>query len=257
MQGTQIPTRDEWEQKMRRFETMVEPALLESYHKLGMLRPRRIPQLYGELSHIYNHLWEGHEQWELLSDLTFICFLELFKEIPWLEMAFLTANYSLVSRNLRYLWESIYHGYRIDSRFDTLDIDGKFERLGLMRSSWRTIEEVLSQVLPEGERGRIGQYRRIWQKLNDYVHPSPELLDRFVVEGRGAALVQNAFNEAWALETIQMVDQVFDAIWLALLSRFPQAAPGVAADEWLRSSLETAYPLTKWAVTSGGPKQTT
>ena len=44
-------------------------------------------------------------------------------------------------------------------------------------------------------------------------------------------LVKDNFDEAWAREINHVATQVFDLVWLAVISRFPECAPVLARQE--------------------------
>jgi hypothetical protein len=50
--------------------------------------------------------------------------------------------------------------------------------------------------------------------------------------GESALLVTDSFDETWATEIIQDATEVFDLIWLAVISRFPKCAPLLAQQEY-------------------------
>jgi hypothetical protein len=80
-------------------------------------------------------------------------------------------------------------------------------------------------------------YKSLWNRLNEYVHPSRTLLDRMVVDVPGF-LVTDSFDREWALETIEVATMTFDLVWLAVISRFPRCAELLA-----QKGLLLEYPI--------------
>jgi len=91
---------------------------------------------------------------------------------------------------------------------------------------------MLGKVFPlvEQEQEVQEHYHQLWQSLNRYVHPSVGLVSRMI--GESALLFTDSFDEIWATEIIQDATEVFDLIWLAVISRFPKCAPLLAQQEY-------------------------
>lgn len=91
---------------------------------------------------------------------------------------------------------------------------------------------MLGKVFPlvEQEQEVREHYRQLWQSLNRYVHPSVALVSRMIEES--ALMVTDSFDETWATEIIQDATEVFDLIWLAVISRFPCCVPLLAQQEY-------------------------
>jgi hypothetical protein len=68
----------------------------------------------------------------------------------------------------------------------------------------------------------------LWDELNQCVHPSPELVHRLCDDS--ALLIRNAFDEQWALQTLETSYAVFALVWLVILKCFPKAIGGIAAN---------------------------
>jgi hypothetical protein len=81
-------------------------------------------------------------------------------------------------------------------------------------------------------------YKSLWDRLNEYVHPSKALLDRMVTWAP-ESWVRDAFSEEWALETIRTATMVFDLVWMLVISRFSRCADVIA-----REGLRVDYPIT-------------
>jgi hypothetical protein len=60
------------------------------------------------------------------------------------------------------------------------------------------------------------------------VHPSGDL--RLMLVDASALLARDAFEEEWARETLAAAAGVFELIWLAVTSRFPDIIPALLAD---------------------------
>jgi len=83
---------------------------------------------------------------------------------------------------------------------------------------------ILLRLRPRAKGTEIEEcYKELWNKLNEYVHPSKALLDRMVVDVPGF-LMTDSFDKEWALETTKIASKVFDIMWLAVISRFPKSA---------------------------------
>jgi hypothetical protein len=159
--------------------------------------------------------------------------------VQWFQVHFLSGNYPLLGRSLRFVWEMIYRAYYTDTYTGESppgpSLGDKIVWLGQRESTLRwgnCIYPVLGKVLPivEQEQEVREHYRKLWQGLHKYVHPSVELVPRMM--GESALLVTDSFDETWAMEIIQDATEVFDLIWLAVISRFPKCAPLLAQQEY-------------------------
>src|SRR5262249_11898985 len=79
-------------------------------------------------------------------------------------------------------------------------------------------------------------YHGRWKELNQYVHPSAYLAGRML--GESALHMIDAFDEEWALDTFAAATDVFDLVWLAVLTFPPLAAAAVA-----KAGLLGRYPI--------------
>jgi hypothetical protein len=176
---------------------------------------------------------------ELTQGLVYFYFFSLFKEVQWLQLHFLSGNYPLLDRSLRFVWEMIYRAYYTDTSTSEsspdLSLDDKISWLEERESNlgWgNCICPMLGKVFPlvEQEQEVREHYRQLWQSLNRYAHPSVGLVSRMI--GESALLFTDSFDEVWAREIIQDATEVFDLIWLAVISRFPKCAPLLAQQEY-------------------------
>ena len=172
---------------------------------------------------------------DLVQGLVYFYFFSLFKEVQWFQLHFLSGNYLLLGRGLRFVWEMIYRAYYTDTYTGESppgpSLADKIVWLEQRESTLRwgnCICPVLGKVFPlaEQEQEVREHYRRLWQSLHKYVHPSVDLVSRMMSES--ALLVTDSFDETWAAEIIQDATKVFDLIWLAVIARFPKCAPLLA-----------------------------
>jgi hypothetical protein len=175
---------------------------------------------------------------ELFDSLMYIHFSGLFKEVYWFELLFLAGNYPLLHRSLRFVWEMIFRAYHVDT-YSPDDpeppgptVDDKVEWLARHEREmfqWKEfMKPTLQRLLPQAKGTEIEKYYRpLWDRLNEYVHPSKALLDR-MISNAGVFLVTDTFDKEWALETIGTATVVFDLVWLAVISRFPRSAELIA-----------------------------
>jgi len=182
---------------------------------------------------------------ELFDGLMYIYLSSLFKEVYWFQLLFLAGNYPLLHRSLRYVWEMIFRAYYVDTyaRESPGDpeppgptVDDKAEWLAQHEREmfqWgKFMKPTLRRLVPQAKGTEIEEYyKSLWDKLNEYVHPSKALLDRMVVDVPGF-LMTDSFDKEWASETIETATMIFDLVWLAVISRFPRCA-GLLAQEGL------------------------
>ena len=80
-------------------------------------------------------------------------------------------------------------------------------------------------------------YKSLWDKLNEYVHPSKALLERMIA-GVPGFLMTDSFDKEWASETIETATMILDLVWVAVISRFPSCAELIA-----QKGLLLEYPI--------------
>ncbi|MGE0684833.1 MAG: hypothetical protein AB7P69_28475 [Candidatus Binatia bacterium] len=210
----------------------------ESIHTLSEAQAFHFVELANDWIDIQMAIGHTYSRDELTQSLVFTYFLYLFKEVQWFQLHFLSGNYPLLGRGLRFVWEMIYRAYYTDTYAGESQpgpsLDDKIVWLEERESTlgWgNCICPVLGKVFPlaEQEQEVREHYHQLWQRLNRYVHPSVELVSRMM--GESALLVTDSFDETWATEIIQDATEVFGLIWLAVISRFPKCARLLAQQE--------------------------
>jgi hypothetical protein len=181
---------------------------------------------------------------ELHNNLVFLAFVGVFKEVRWFQFLFLAGNYALLNARLRFIWESIFRAFWAENNpaVSGLSLDHKAAWLGKQKATdlnWNhCIKPSLFRVFPLAAREKMVEddYHRLWQNLNEYVHPTMALVARMI--GPASLLHLDGFEKEWALETLDNARRVFDLVWLAGLQTFPLA--------WDRlEGLEVDYPILK------------
>jgi len=215
----------------------------ETFRSLGEEQAEYFTSLANDWIDILSAILDAYSKDELFDSLMYIYFSGLFKEVYWFQLLFLAGNYPLLHRSLRFVWEMIFRAYYVDTyvRESTDDpeppgptVDHKAEWLGkyelkLKMYKWSFVRGVLRRLLPQAKGTEIEEYyNSLWDKLNEYVHPSKALLlDRMVVNAPGF-LMTDSFDKEWASETIETATMIFDLVWLAVISRFPGCAELIA-----------------------------
>jgi hypothetical protein len=213
--------------------------------------------LYSDALDILKAIFAAYPEEERLHSLVFTEFTGLFNELNGFQTHFLCGKYRLVLSELRFNWERIFRARHADTYAletgDTSDEPGptlaeKHEWLTNREDQldWRRlIAPTLARLFPANIPADIdARFRPLWQRLNHGVHPSGDLREKLI--GASALHVRDAFDEAWARQTHADAVEVFGLIWLAILSRFPDAIPALLADPHtfqvcpqLRVALET------------------
>jgi hypothetical protein len=193
---------------------------------------------------------------ELRDSLLFLYLNGLFKEVYWFQLLFLGGNYPLLHRSLRYVWEMVFRAYYVDTYVRASPdapappgplIDDKVAWLAQHEREmfrWdQFMKPMLGRLLPQVNDPEIEEYfNPLWNKLNEYVHPSRALLDRMVISAPGT-LMTDIFDKEWALETVEVATMIFDLIWLAVFSRFPRCVEMLA-----EKGLHVEYPIATTAL---------
>ena len=230
----------------------------ETFRSLGKERAGYFTRLFNDWIDILSAVRDTYSEDELSDGLMYIYLSGLSKEAHWFQLLFLAGNYPLLHRSLRYVWEMIFRAYYVDTYVrkspddpeppgptvdDKVEWLGKYE-LKLKMYKWFFVRGVLRRLLPQAKGTEIEQYykKALWDKLNEYVHPSKSLLDRMVVPV-SSLLVRDSFDKEWASETIKTATMVFDLVWLAVISRFPKCAELIA-----QKRLHLEYPIVTTAL---------
>lgn len=240
------------------YKPLMADVVEETYRHL-------VPQDAGHLIEIYNELLDldiairdTYAADELQQSLLYLRLWESLKEIIWLQLLFLTGNYLLLHRNLRYVWETMCQAFHIDTHFpgpgpelrvqqfqEAEEQKQKEGKWGDLERGWRLVKHVFHEAFPEVQGTALEEsYHGTWRRLNEYVHPTKEILDKIFEHG-GAALMTNQFDEMWARETLEAATMVFDFICGLILITFPESAPRFSKQPWAMEFLDAYFPLTR------------
>jgi hypothetical protein len=206
----------------------------QTVERLGEETARRFFVLSSDWVDIQNDaLLEAYSPEQLNTSLLYLDFLGLFKELRWLQLLLYFGNYALIYRTLRFDWELIFRGLFADMH--QVLFPGRQDGPGDDKAAWledretklgwnEVMQPVLQWLLPRPEHSDIEKrYRPLWRKLHKFVHGSTEIRERMIDESN-LLLVDN-YDDQWARESIQDGTEVFDLIWLAVLSRFSKCVP--------------------------------
>lgn len=155
-------------------------------------------------------------------NISFIQFVRLFKEIYWLQFLFHTANYPLICRNLRYILEMISQAYYIEREYPGLTLDEQIEKMMEMEEKiygWGIIKTILPSILNSNEEGFKDKFKPTWNYLNKHVHSSAKQMN-VVIEEDFSSFVTDSFNENLAKDTLKLVDEIFDLIYVMVFEKF-------------------------------------
>jgi hypothetical protein len=213
----------------------------ETSRRLGNETADLFVYLYNDALNIQYAIDAAYPQEKQLLSLVLFDFMALLKELYWLHVLFVSGNYPIVLSRLRFNWERIFRARHADayaSENPGADdppgptVDDKHDWLTQRENklNWRTlIVSTLSSLFTADSQEEIeSQFKPLWDRLNACVHPSGDLREKLA--GDSTLLAVDAFDEAWARETHRDTAEVFAVIWLAIMSRFPGAAPALLAD---------------------------
>lgn len=211
----------------------------ETFHTLGEEQAGFFLNLIEDYFTIRSAIFDVYPINEFVDSLASLYFAGLFKEIYWLELLFFAGNYPMLNRNLRFIWETFFRAYHVDTYTQQAEndpdppestLDGKVEWLSQNEGKmfrWDFIESTLRELVPQFKNTEAEEhYHTLWNKLNECVHPSAALLERMTLEESGL-LAKDSFDREWALDTIQAATDVFDLVWLVILRQFPKIAGAV------------------------------
>lgn len=209
-----------------------EKSLDKLYETWKSVRRETITHFGKDAFHIidfHGNNWIDITNW-ILSKYTreeqmnviFIQFQRLFKEINWLQFLFHNANYPVIYRNLRYILEMMAQAYYIDGEYPSLTLDEQMGKIMEMEEriyGQRLVKTVLCPILNLDEKGFKEKFQPTWDYLNKHVHSSAKQID-VVVEEDFSSLVTDSFNEILAKDTLKVVDEIFDLVYVAVLEKF-------------------------------------
>jgi hypothetical protein len=181
-----------------------------------------------------NSTYPKEEQMNILV----LQFSRLLKEIYWLELLLHNANYPIMYRNLRYVWEMICQAYYVDAQHPNLTLDDQIEKARAIEDEfygWNLVLRVLSETLDESEEYVRSNFQQLWKRLSKHVHPSSKEMD-IVANADFSILVTDSFNEELARQAMKTTDAVFDLVYVILFRRFSKTRENARAykflDEW-------------------------
>jgi hypothetical protein len=232
----------------------------EAFRSLGKEQAVYFTNLANDWVDILSAIRDTYTDDELRDSLIYLQFSGLFKEVYWFQLLFLASNYPLLLRSLRFIWEMIFRAHHVDTRVSEsrdkpealrLTIDYKVKWLARHEREmfqWdKFMKPTLRRLLPQAKGTEMEMhYKSLWNKLNEYVHPSKALLEKMVVSVPGS-LMTDSFDKEWALETIETATKIFDLVWLAVISRFPKCTELLA-----QTGLSLEYPIVTTALANSG-----
>jgi hypothetical protein len=200
-----------------------------------------VPHLYLDGSDIIGAISNSYPDEERLHSLVFIEFIGLLKELNTLHVLFLSGNYPVVLRQLRFNWERLFRARYADAYAEenpgAADVPGptlgeKHEWLTQREGglNWRNpIAPILHRLFAAGTPADVESlFHPLWDRLNRCVHPTGEL--REMLTGDSCLHALDAFDEELARATLTDAAEVFGLIWLATLTRFPGVVPALLAE---------------------------
>jgi hypothetical protein len=213
----------------------------ETTRRLGEESAGVFIYLYNDALDILGAILDCYSNEERLQSLVFAEFTGLLKELHWFHVLFLCGNYRLILSQLRFNWERIFRAQYADAYAEenpgasdapgpTLDDKHDWLTQREVGLNWpRLIRPTLRRLFSGGTLAQVESlFNPVWDRLNCCVHPSGDLREKLASESR--LHVRDAFDPAWARQTLADAAEVFGLIWLAVLSRFPAAVPLLLAD---------------------------
>lgn len=211
----------------------VETYLDELYEHLKSVREETITQLgRGDALHIidfHGNNWidmlswisskYGAEEW---TQLIFLQFSRLFKEIYWLQFLFHQGNYPIIYRSLRYILELITQAYYVDSKYPNLSLDEKVEKAKEVEESvygWTLVKKALCEVLESNEQSVRSSFKPLWDCMNEHVHPSAKQMEIVATEDF-SSLLTDSFNEKFASDVLTATNETFDLVNMIIVRKF-------------------------------------
>lgn len=237
--------------------------LSQVFEQYREIERETVETLGEENAHVFRNIWSDSLEFENAINQTYgqdqriqsllgVRLWEFSRELINLHVLFLCANYSLLRSRLRFIWEMIFRAFYADtyqqkSQNDAVapgpTLDDKSLWLEQLeekcRLRWGNVfEPTLQAVLPAANKqGKdLDYYHRLWKNLHKYVHPSHFLVETMIDRD---GLVIDRFNKEWAKETMEVSTDIFDVIWLVVLTRFPNCVTALDPGR-----LTVRYPLT-------------
>jgi hypothetical protein len=184
--------------------------------------------LYSDLVDVWGAIGDVYGSDTALTSLVAADLYALSKELLWLHRLWHWSAYPLVYRNLRVCWEMMFLAYHVDTFADRhpedadppgRNLDDKVDWLHrrCRRKLWDKIIGPLTAEFTSAE--DLQGYQQIWGALNKACHSTKQLRDKMVNDS--SLFVKDAFDEAWARESLSVSGQVFELIWLIVPRRFP------------------------------------
>ncbi len=175
----------------------------------------------------------------------------IFKEIHWLQFLFLGANYSLIHRNLRFIWEMLCKASYVYLNHSDVDYVGQLDNMKSLDSNfyrWEAIEKSMNCFQSSHDANAAVEFKSLWKQLNSYIHPSYEQVEK-TVNADPNILITDTFNRQLSLHCLKNVDAVFDIVFMIMINCFPNIKDNACADRRL-TEWEKTIPLSYKAIYS-------
>jgi len=199
---------------------------------------------------------------ESKNSILFFYFTMLFKEICWLQYIFLNANYPIVYRNLRYIWEMFALGYYVEANYAYLTLDEGMEKALEVEEkriyAWSLILTSFSKVLNVPKSKIIKNFQPLWKFLCKHAHPSSFIFNEIMAEDF-SALITDSFNEDLSRSSLFRLNIIFDLVYASMFKRFPKITKNALhyqfLEEW-KSIIPITFNLVQNSKTQLHPENT-
>lgn len=193
----------------------------ETAHCLGLEKALHVASFHSRLClDINGAVISTYNRSERIN-FVYLAFLRIIRDLLWLQYLFQGANYLMLLRTLRYILEMMAQAFYVDAKFGVLTMDSQCEKAAELEDAkygWRMVEAAL-YLLPTHQRTSISEAcQSTWRLLNKTVHPSQRMTD-LIMEEDPMILFTDRFNQQVASITLQLVDEVFDLLYVFVLTK--------------------------------------
>ncbi len=137
---------------------------------------------------------------------------ELYKHLLWLSFSAWVGAYHCVIRELRYVFESVLQAYYVDTKYPSLSMQEKLEKLRELETKKKLSVNKLTKALPYAE-----ELYDIYQNLCKYVHPSSVELEPVIKMGKVEPNILFTFDRELFDKCEKFSSEVMDVLILVIL----------------------------------------
>ena len=180
---------------------------------------------------LFKPFMSSFSEFDKYNSLLLLRFVELQKQLCLLHFGILSGLYHQSIRELRYIMESIIQAYYIDREHPEMTIERKLEII-------KEIDKLVgSRLIGRTDLEHKKKLKALYSDLSKSIHSTYKELKPTIEKGEVDYRVTFAFNKDLFYECLKFSNRTMDAIFLVILSLYPEIVSKIREDQMLLKSL--------------------